>query len=258
MAVSDAGTGWLVAKNGTWFPVAYNASVNEELGYKRVAFEGLNGTRTVAGTGVMPRQWTLEETVPLDWAQELHTLYLTSGADNEFYFIPPLAAGTNYAPFLPLRTKRDPYKREDGMTGWQVTSPTGIDTDLFPVREGMRIEYGGYQDGGSILLRLFKNDMLTGAGTTSVAAKSLIEEASKTVTITAPGAAWARMESSGVVSATRDRFVRMPDLSVGFSRKYGMGGQWVTLENMSLEHGAVSKTSPLVKVSMDLKEVLRS
>ena len=81
-------SGWIVTRNGVWIPVAHNASVSETSDWKHASFEGLDGTRRIAGRGRKPREWEITETVPYDWAQELYTLYMTNDGLEPVFFIP--------------------------------------------------------------------------------------------------------------------------------------------------------------------------
>lgn len=250
-------SGWIVTKGGTWIPVAHNASVSEMSGWQRASFTSMNGTRRTAGRGLAPREWEISETVPYDWAQELYTAYMANESQEPVFFIPPMAAGSNYAPFY-KNAKRVPVTEDDGTTSWQVMVPTGYDTDFFPVRPGMAVEFGGYQDGGSIRLRLFKDDFMAGAGVVTCPAESLAVLSKRRAVITNIEARWAKLDSDGAVNATKGRFCRIVEADLPSVRPYGPGGAWVTIDEMEINHARIAnKHSPLVNVKMSLTECER-
>lgn len=249
-------SGWIVTRSGTWIPVAHNASVTELSGWQRASFVSLDGTRRVAGRGLAPREWEVNETVPYDWAQELYTAYMSGETQEPVFFIPPMTAGSNYAPFLKSVTRMPVADGET--TSWQTMSPTGQDTDFFPVRPGMVLEFGGYQDGGNIRLRLFKGDFMASAGVVNCPAESLAVLAKRKVTISNIEAMWAKLESEGTVAATKGRFCRMVEADLPSVRPYGPGGSWVTIDDMEVNHTRIAnKYSPLATVRMSLTECER-
>lgn len=255
--MNDNGTGWLVSGTGSWVPVAYNASVNGGYEMKRAAFVSLAGVRRTAGRGREPRTWEVTETVPYDWAQALNMLWLSSDSLEPMYWIPPLAAWSNYAPMsfsgAPSRMLVSQYDAP----GVALSTPSGYDTDFFPVKKGLKLEFGGYQDGGEIRLRLFKTDFISSAGTVSLPAKDMLTESLKKVTISNPEAAWARLETSDGAYASRDKFVRFAVDGLHGVRKIGDGGCWVTLDDVHFKHGKLTTYNPLVDVSFTITECER-
>lgn len=250
-------SGWIVTKSGVWVPIAHNARVNELSGWERASFVAMDGTRRTAGRGVSPREWTVAETVPYDWAQDLYTAYIVEESQEPVFFIPPLAAGSNYAP-LARGISRMPLVEDDGVTSWQAMAPSGRETNFFPVKPGLLLEFGGYQDGGAIRLRLFGSDFMAGAGTVDCPAQSLAVLSKRQVTISNPTARWAVLESAGSVNATKGRFCRIVESDFPNIRAYGPGGAWVTIDDMEISHAPItSKYAPLVNVSMSLTETLR-
>lgn len=250
-------SGWIVLQSGTWVPVAHNASVSELSGFQRASFVSMDGTRRTAGRGYTPREWEISETVPYDWAQEIYTAYIAPEGQAPVFFIPPLAAGSNYAPLL-RTVKRIPVMDEEGNTSWRVVKPTGADSDLFPVRPGLKLEFGGLQDGGWIRLRIYRGDFTTTATVYDVEGAGMGQLATRKLVVTSPDAAWARIESVGAVNMGGEKFVRILDVDLPTVRTYGPGGAWVTIDDFEISHNRIaSKYSPMVTLKMNLTECER-
>lgn len=248
-------SGWLVTKSGVWVPVAHNASVSESNGIRRAEFVSLSGSRRVAGRGYEPRSWEVTEDVPWDWAQEIYTAYMVGEGMDPVFFIPPLAAGSNIAPFLRSRP-RTAVHDGPGSTSWlSMDGSLVADTGYFPVRPGMKIEFGGYQDGGSLRLWLWTHDLQNG-GAVAVDARGMSVLAKRTVTVTNPEARYATLQSWGDnVTAYGGRFARIADLGFGSPKPYGPGGAWVTFDEFEVSHKPLgNKFYPMVTVSMVLTE----
>lgn len=250
-------SGWIVLQSGTWVPVAHNASVSELSGFQRASFVSMDGTRRTAGRGYTPREWEISETVPYDWAQEIYTAYIASEGQEPVFFIPPLAAGSNYAPLL--RTmKRIPVMDEEGNTSWRTVAHEGAQSDVFPVRPGLKLEFGGLQSGGTIRLRIYKSDFTTTATVYDTPANDMSQAASRKVTITSLEAAWARLESVGAVQMSGELFARIIDADFPTIRTYGPGGAWVTIDDFEINHNRIaSKYAPMVTLKMNLTECER-
>lgn len=260
----DSGSGWLVTEGGAWVPVAYNASIEEELPFRRASFVSHAGVRATAARGRGPRRWLVEETVPLDWGQAVLDLYSSATADSPLFWISPLAAGTNIAPpFMrggKLMTESEITVSDGVSSVEQVLSNSGLMavSEPFPVRGDARFEFGGFVGGGYVGLQC--STSLRGAPWSSVGITSAPPNGGGLVSSVVdmssrPGMAYGRLVAPGATVRAASLYARLADRAFTGARPGGPGGSWVTLEFAEVKHQKVWGSSPMVTVSFELVEV---
>lgn len=257
----DNGSGWLVTQSGQWVPVAYNASISESMPFRRASFTSLSGSRTVASRGRGPREWEVEEDVIYDWAQALSVLYNSVDADEPMYWISPLAARSNYAINKTYNWQNKDLsdarvRVEDGKAGSEMMAAEGnikYITEPFPVHQGVRVSYGAGLSTGGVYIHWIRN----GKGVSASRANQVSDTnkvSSRTQTLISSGITAAALYVSGPTLVTSP-FVRIGD-DPDFLGVDGTGseGAWVTLEDVEINHKAISRYNPITTVKFTLKE----
>lgn len=168
------------------------------------------------------------------------------------FFIPALAASTNYAPIL-HSTSMEEMVDAEGNSSWVNTEPTTLVSDFFPIRPDTKIEFGARLNGGKLLLRQFGNDMRSTIGLSEVVGEGMSVQSAKTITVRNAEARWGRLEVRGS-SMIGDAFARLAAAPMTGVRGYGPGGAWATIDEFELSHSKLTKSTPLVDVTMTLTE----
>lgn len=243
---------WIVTRKGVWVPIGHNPSISETSPFIRASFTSLNGTRRVAGRGRGPRTWEVTETMPADWAQELYTSWLGGGGMEPVFFIPALAASTNYAPILHTDSMEEMVDAE-GNSSWVDTAPATNVSDFFPIRPDLKVEFGARLNGGKLLFRQLGNDLRGTVGLSELDAEGMSIQSSKTITVRSPEARWGRLEVRGA-GMVGDAFVRIATAPMTGVRGYGSGGSWATIDDFEISHGKLTTSTPLVNIEMTLTE----
>lgn len=253
----DYGSGWLVSLSGVWVPVAYNASVDMSLGWRRASFMTNAGNRVTASRGREPRTWEVSETIPYDWAQALEHLWLSEDSSDPMFWVPPMAGLANIAP--PVY----PFKANLGLNsmGWPaVSSPLDADehfvSGFFPIRQGMKLEFGAALSGGGLICTVYDSTLAQSRVLGVAVAGKDGGQVSTTVEVTDPAYSWGRLSVTAGGTSVSDIFARPVSRVMGV-RFAGAGGAWVTLEDAQIGHGATSPYTPLMKCSLSLRECER-